>query len=253
MVRGAGVLIYGWDNVNEVPVKLICSADGKLIIDPSDMLENPPTSGETAKAPQSDWAYDHWKDTDAHHTKYTDTEADTRADGRITAQKAQPSGLASLDASSKVVQNPANRLGVANLEFTLNKLLKGAGAGADPTEIDVPSTLTVAETEVFNGTSPTSWTDLDLSATIGANAALVLLKIYAAVGNLGGFAVRKNGDTDEFYNALAAANGVGCALAAVGGENAYVAMLVATDSSGVIEWITQNALTVTVDIIAYIK
>jgi len=27
----------------------------------------------------------------------------------------------------------------AQLEFTLNKLLKGAGAGADPTEIDVPS------------------------------------------------------------------------------------------------------------------
>lgn len=56
------------------------------------------------------------------------------------AQKAAASGLASLNASSLVVQKPADRLSKANFEITLNKILLGAGAGADPTEIDVPAT-----------------------------------------------------------------------------------------------------------------
>lgn len=58
------------------------------------------------------------------------------------AQKAAASGLASLSAGSLVVQKPADRLSKTNFEITLNKLLKGAGAGADPTEIDVPTGAT---------------------------------------------------------------------------------------------------------------
>lgn len=54
------------------------------------------------------------------------------------------SGYASLDANSLVAQKPADRLGLANLAWTADKLLKGAGAGADPTEIDVPAGPTLA-------------------------------------------------------------------------------------------------------------
>jgi len=78
------------------------------------------------------------------------------------ASKGVASGIASLDATSLVVQKPAGRLGLANLEFTLDKLLKGAGAGINPTEIDPGAILTVAETQVFSGTSPLVWTDLNL-------------------------------------------------------------------------------------------
>jgi hypothetical protein len=112
------------------------------------------------------------------------------------------------------------------------------------------ASLTVSETEVFSGTSPTSWTDLDLSGTIGSNAALVLLKFcYPDAGNYT-FAVRKNGDTDEFYTVYAnAARGVALAESYQG---IFFALLVATDSSGVIEWKTESAKTFTIDVIAYI-
>lgn len=60
------------------------------------------------------------------------------------AQKAAASGLASLSAASLVVQKPADRLSKANFEITLNKLLKGAGVGADPTEVDLPGAGGVA-------------------------------------------------------------------------------------------------------------
>ena len=45
-----------------------------------------------------------------------------------------------LDMGNLPIKNLGNRWGKANLEWTLDKLLKGAGAGADPTEIDVPAT-----------------------------------------------------------------------------------------------------------------
>ena len=123
--------------------------------------------------------------------------------------------------------------------ITVVNLLAGAGGGA---------TLTVSETEVFNATSPTTWTDLDLSGTIGSNIALVLMKVV--VGNAADVAFRKDGDTDEFYANSASAGGV--ALIASQGST-HAAILVATSSTGKIEWKTEFARASTVDIIAYIK
>lgn len=71
----AGSYLYGWDDANNVWQKLVCNADGKLIIDPSEILENPPTEDEAGKAPQSAWAFDHKADASAHHSRYTDAEA----------------------------------------------------------------------------------------------------------------------------------------------------------------------------------
>lgn len=83
MANGAGVQLWGWDSTNSVWVKVLVNSDGKLIIDPSEIFENPPTDGETAKGAQSDWCYDHWKDAAAHHARYTDAEA-------IAAAKTDP-------------------------------------------------------------------------------------------------------------------------------------------------------------------
>jgi len=70
-----GAFLWGWDATNEVWVKCVVNADGKLIINPTGFLENPPTEDEDTKAPTSEWAFDHDADPDAHHAKYTDTES----------------------------------------------------------------------------------------------------------------------------------------------------------------------------------
>jgi hypothetical protein len=70
-----GGYLRGWDAVNEVWVKITCDADGKIIIDPTAILENPPTEDEDKKAPTSEWAFDHAVNAAAHHAKYTDAEA----------------------------------------------------------------------------------------------------------------------------------------------------------------------------------
>ena len=143
------------------------------------------------------------------------------------------------------------RLAKNALRFTANKFLLGAGA-AEPTEVSPGAALTVAETEVFSGTSPTAWADLDLSGTIGANPALVLLKILYPV-NTQWLAVRKNGDADDFFGA-GTPQMAGCAIFETYGTDKFYVVLVATDNAGIIEWISTAAQAgTTIDIIAYIK
>ena len=127
--------------------------------------------------------------------------------------------------------------------ITIANLLAGAGGAA----------LTVAETEIFNDDSPNpaAWTDLDLSAPVGSNVALVLLKVSQAGG--GAFSVRKNGDTDDFYHVSFDERAAGVALGRPVGTfiNAF---LVATDATGKIEWKCESVGTATIiTIIAYIK
>jgi len=70
-----GVYLYGWDAENENWVKILVTDEGKLIIDPSEIFEDPPTEDEHGKAPASSWAFDHQADPDAHHAKFTPAEA----------------------------------------------------------------------------------------------------------------------------------------------------------------------------------
>jgi len=116
---------------------------------------------------------------------------------------------------------------------------------------DPGSKLFVAETEVFNGTSPIVWTDLDLGYTVGITYALVLLKIVGPTVT-GAIAFRKNGDTDEFYDPTGDINASGCVLFKARNHVHHV-VIVAADILGKIEWITEVAQTLTVDIIAYIR
>lgn len=71
----AEIILMGWDETNGVPARVKVTEDGKLIINPSGFLENPPTEDEDTKAPTSEWAYDHAADASAHHARYTDAES----------------------------------------------------------------------------------------------------------------------------------------------------------------------------------
>jgi len=69
------IMIMGWDATAKVARRVLVNDEGKLIIDPSEIFEDPPTDGETGKAPNSNWAFDHAADASAHHARYTDEES----------------------------------------------------------------------------------------------------------------------------------------------------------------------------------
>lgn len=60
--------LYAFISGNPVPIPVKCDSQGRLIVDPSLLFENPPTEDETKKAPTSEWAYDHAANANAHHT-----------------------------------------------------------------------------------------------------------------------------------------------------------------------------------------
>ena len=104
--------------------------------------------------------------------------------------------------------------------------------------------LTVAETEVYNAAAPVAFTDLDLNAVVGANAALVMLKVVCSAGTI--FHFRRNGDADD----RSPTYDIGTA---VGEAAEFGVVLVETDAAGIVEWYKDDDDTVTVDVIAYIK
>ncbi len=112
--------------------------------------------------------------------------------------------------------------------------------------------LTVSETEVFSGTPPAAWTDLDISAVVGTNVALVLLKVGRGANDPGEVVFRKDGDTDDFfYSGSLAGHGVASADMLTNGI--HTAYMVATSGLGVIEWKASNAVAgITVDVIAFV-
>ncbi len=107
--------------------------------------------------------------------------------------------------------------------------------------------LTVAETEVFAvAAAPVAWTDLNISAVVGVNAALVLLKIGVTV-NPTNYAFRINGDGEPVLSNNYAANRVNLLV----NEFAYV--VCATDANGILEWIAASNRQTTIDVVAYVK
>jgi hypothetical protein len=68
-------ILKGWDATNEVWVKVKVTSDGKLIVNPTAIFENPPTEDEANKGPSSEWAFDHAANASAHHSRYTDAES----------------------------------------------------------------------------------------------------------------------------------------------------------------------------------
>lgn len=109
--------------------------------------------------------------------------------------------------------------------------------------------LVVATTEVFSGNSPnpSAWTDLDISAVVGSNIALVLFKVYNNNAAASIFLFRINGDAEP------ANTSTGPNKTEVQGTSFGYA-LCATDSSGVVEWYMNraNEANTTIDVVAYI-
>ena len=88
---------------------------------------------------------------------------------------------------------------------------------------------------VFTGSMPTSWSDLDLSGTIGSNRCFIHLQIIPDSDGVEGY-LRPNGET--VTGGFTAGVPVGTAVFATGtggsGDATYISLI--TDASGVIEW-----------------
>lgn len=100
-------------------------------------------------------------------------------------------------------------------------------------------------TSVFNGTSPTSWTNLDISSVVGTGNHIAMLKIQQdGTASSVGFGFRQEGDSGSGIT-VPGASFSGANLAATlnaSGPNFVYAWAI-TDSSGVIEWVSSSAQT----------
>ena len=118
-------------------------------------------------------------------------------------------------------------------------------------------TLTASGATVFNTTmaSPASPQDLDLSAYVGSNMAIIWLEVYFT-GTNGDFynAKTKGFGTTTFADHTSAACQHGGCTVESDGTLCHSQMCLPTDSSGVIQhWFTDATTTITVKLIAYIK
>lgn len=112
------------------------------------------------------------------------------------------------------------------------------------------SCLTVGTTEVFNGTSSTDWTTLDLSSVVGSNYANLTLKVteLSGVSGVGVLAIfRQNGDIDDYQIGAATNNMVSIGPLGVGQALIY------TDGNGIIEWKSNRATRVKIEVVAFTK
>lgn len=116
-----------------------------------------------------------------------------------------------------------------------------------PISNPIGAVVIIGENQVFTGASPGSWTDLDLSPTIGSQETIVLLKITKGISAQVGF--RRNGDTDNLN--VGQNMGSGCSYIYHQFADKFSTVLVVTDATGKIEWIADDTDVATIDVIAY--
>lgn len=105
-------------------------------------------------------------------------------------------------------------------------------------------------TQVFDGTSPAAYTDLDLSSVVGANSALVYLRVKSgSVPTQVEF--RRNGETEEVDAAPAAGHGTDALE--LTDSAAINHILVETDEDGIVEWKVSNTGSFDIYLDAYIS
>ena len=107
----------------------------------------------------------------------------------------------------------------------------GIGFDADKVDGKHETFLKYDGSQVFTGASPAAWTDLDLSANVGSNRALVYLKVTATEGNMI-MRFRTNGETAELDQSFGVTSNGNVEMIL----NHIVYFLVLTDASGIIEW-----------------
>ena len=110
------------------------------------------------------------------------------------------------------------------------------------------NTIVFSTAGLFNGTSPISETNLDLSGTVGSNQAVCLIKVFNNSGDATTqlYAFRKDDDGGTF------AFGVSNSSGAVPDQSACYLVIV-TNSAGVVEWKSNAAKTTVITMEAYLK
>ena len=95
---------------------------------------------------------------------------------------------------------------------------------------------TFPATQVFNGTAPTSYTDLNLSAVVGAAKKMVWLKFSAAAESYETVKVKTKGDNNssQYAQTFSGDNS---------GQPRDNHILVMTDSNGYVQWYSSPAIT----------
>lgn len=110
-------------------------------------------------------------------------------------------------------------------------------------------------TQVFSGTSPTSFTDLDLSSVVGATRRMVMVKVVCGTIDVE-FHFRRNGETGAHVTS-STDNGSGTAKSELLTSGKISYLIVPTDNAGIVEWATyqdgigQASTTSTVTVEAY--
>ena len=119
----------------------------------------------------------------------------------------------------------------------------------DPIWTDI---VKLVNTEVFSGNSPnpSAWTDLDLSAVVGARAALVMLRFYNANAGQSYVVTRPNGETEASETSSGTEP-----FHSYPKATEFTLLIALTDAAGVIEWKYQraNEANTTIDVIGYIN
>lgn len=275
------VELWGWDSVGGAWVKLLCNAAGKLIIDPSEILEEPPTDGEVGKAATSNWSHDHDADPDAHHAAFVAADHTAIGDGAPHHAAAHTLASHSTKAHAEltdVTENQhharqhalnagADHTGRAALsqmpDGTLSYVLTGQGAGVDPAYAAAagggskvvwkePSERALSLT---GKTATITWTDLDLTAYTSADAkiAIVLLTVHINTSGMTGSAVfiRKNGTTSPYFPRQYGISGVD------NDNYSYGSHLIGLDAGQVLEYYLAVSppanLDMAIDVLGYIE
>jgi hypothetical protein len=113
------------------------------------------------------------------------------------------------------------------------------------------SGLVVETIEVFNGDSPESWTDLDLSNAVGENYAYVTLKVtnQSAITEEGVilYFFKQKGDATYYFTDTDDSHIIGARSLAASQVSIY------TDHQGQLEWKAEYSVPTSVEVIAYIK
>ena len=100
-------------------------------------------------------------------------------------------------------------------------------------------------TQVHNAIGPVAWTDLDLSAVVGARKALVYLRCLNGTGFNAIITLRPNGDGGAWIGGVVRTQVV---------DTGVAALLVYTDAAGIIEWYTDivaGTWAITVEVYAH--
>lgn len=124
--------------------------------------------------------------------------------------------------------------------------------GSQLTNLPTSGFWTHSGTQVFSGTSPTSWTDLNLSSVVGSARSLVLLKVLLSSATVSNIAFRTKGETADVGYGSNASFGAGCTAMTI--ENTRIGYaILETDASGYVQWKDSNNASITITLIGYIK